>query len=262
MKKLLTIGIILLMAAVGQAATLKVVDPFGSGNVSGGGDIIGTQTKYDIQDATMTVSATSVNFVVDTNYGGTISYGSGYAIDATHPINSFSDSGYTLYIGDLILYISGVATYGVALTSHPQISGDTGSVTVDHVYKITNQTAVATANQVTGCSGSSCFPTQPVWIHQKGGLLDTGILASITATPLDGGVVSPEWTIGVTFSTNNSAFNYTNPFNTGASFGFSFASASCANDYITGQTPEPATMAMVGGALTLLSLLMRKRRAS
>ena len=258
MKNLLTIGIVLLVAGVSQAAPLKLtaVDPFGPGN--GCPDVAGTLTTFDIKDAIMTVDTNTINFVVDTNYGGSVN---------GDQFGGFTVSGVpiTLYIGDVIFTISGVAKYGVALTAH-QLASDTGAVTLGEVYRIDDPTvggtAIATAGQVIGLDPShyEYYPNYPVWIHLGGGLTDMNTVAAITATSTGGnGSSAPEYQITVDFSTLAWGGN---PFLSGSAFGFSFASATCANDYIDGSTtiPEPATMAMVGGALTLLSLLMRKRR--
>lgn len=64
------------------------------------------------------------------------------------------------------------------------------------------------------------------------------------------------------FSAINGGFGATDPFLSGAAIGFSFASATCGNDMITGATPEPETLVLAGGALLLFSLVSRKRRVS
>lgn len=255
MKTSLTITCLaLLSACLTWGAPITITDPFPGNSCSNSScDVIGDPLKFDIQKAVLDTSADT--FTLYFNFG-----------NGNSNINSFNIGGPTLYAGDLLFAVNGTFEYGIALQSHAG-SGNSGgvstgsTVTAGHLYQINNTAnGLLTSNQVMGTTGSIYRTGVDVWLHNYNGALTD--LASGSVNVVGGGNGNPNPEFVVTLSFPNLPSGFLSDFNSGNT-SISFASATCANDIITGNipgVPEPATMALMGGGLLALGVIRRKTR--
>jgi hypothetical protein len=281
MRLVLVPVLLLTLAAASYANT--IVDAFpGTSNCSyttappydGGCDVIGNIANYDIQKIDVTASAAWVSVKIYLNYGNNISGVSGTPL----ALNSFSDAGMTLKMGDLLFYDpSNPATvkyydsygnstsfakylYGVPLMVHDNLAAG-------NLYQI-NYTADSTPLQTADdlLNGGNFRRDQPVWMDDPGAAAtyDTTLAATgsgVTVAQVGDGTTAAKYSVTIGF-VPTAAFIST--FTSSGSLGIQFASAICANDIITGTTPfggnvpEPASIALIAGGAALLLLSRRK----
>ncbi|MBX9600210.1 MAG: PEP-CTERM sorting domain-containing protein [Bryobacteraceae bacterium] len=212
-------------------------------------DVIGDKNKYDIEKVDVRVGFDTTTVRVYLNYGG----GSTLA--------PFSD-GLPLRIGDFFLYRPGTSTatnvgsgaYGVVLNTH-------GAFVTGGVYAVgTNGINTATADQLLNNTG---------YVYRRN--VDVLMTGAAPGNPLSLGTVNVS-TVGNGTSTARflATIQFANPanffnslINANNEIAFSFSSAICANDLITGTVsavPEPAEWAALIAGLGLIGVFVRRRR--
>jgi hypothetical protein len=235
-----TIQTLLLGAAFTLTAVATPITFYDPYNV-GAPDVIGHVSQFDIESLTFqNVSAGGVTISTKLNYDNG---------DTTLATFGTDDVFTTLNIGDILFRVGGVSKYAIVLRNHDGLNA--GSL-----YQLNN--GALTAFQLIGFVDPLDLyyrADAEVWANNAGPgtpttLLNTG---SVSTTLIGSG---PEIQVTVNIGpTVNSQF--LTDFNASS---FSFASATCGNDIISGtMTPEPASMAMMGSALAALVYLRRRR---
>jgi hypothetical protein len=229
-------GALCLPALAMPSLPLTYTDVYGVGSP----DVLGDTNLFDIDKvifSSFDSTTKKLSIEIYFNYGG---YN-----NTTQALDPFS-IGYPfehLSVGDLLFY-SGSNIWAVALNAHD-------GFVAGNLYQVTG---TQTAKHVLGFDSDSTFdadyrPTQAVWGDGAGKqLIGAG---TVTSSLIGSG---PEVLSTVTFTTDlafQSALD---------SASFSFASATCGNDVITGATPEPAALTLIGGGLLGLGFLQRRKK--
>jgi hypothetical protein len=222
------------------------------------GHVIGDPLKFAIKSVIIDVTATQVKVTINENYDNA----------NLNPFSITTSKGNTYQIapGDFFFTNSaGTPLFGVALKDHGGVVNgfNTGStVSANNLYQITNQaTGLLKSDQVINKIAGDTLTFNSganVWLHGGAGI------AVDAATTVNPGVTTPLSVVGngtttplysITFTVNRAASG-SDPFNQllAGSFGFSYDSADCANDYFSGTVPEPATLSFLGLGLAAMSL--------
>ena len=231
----------LLTFALTPAFATVLYSPYAGNNPGAANDqdeVIGMNGQFDIQSVAFTiVNSLNVTVLIDFNYN----FG-----DVT--LSPFTDSGFTFHPGDL-LFSSAGPMWGVALASHPGFTA--GSLySVDHFL---------TAGDVLGFpSNASYDPSGQVWMDDDGQqeLIDAG---TSSTSSLGGDEVQTT----LSFDPGASLYEALS----GGTTEVDFASATCANDFISGTipaifVPEPSAFALLSASFLGLGILCRLRRRS
>jgi len=203
--------------------------------------VIGLNGQFDIQSLSFTnIAPGNVTVQIDFNYD----FG-----DTT--LSPFTVAGHQLQVGDL-LFTNGTNDWGVSLTSH----GGSSSVPGD-LYSVDR---FLTAFEVLGfpVGPLSYNPNDPVWMHSFGEFL----IGAGTANTVSIGGDEVQSTVSFTPDASfDSAL-------IGGNMLVSFASATCANDFLSGTigagslgtVPEPSGFLLLGSGLLAVSFIRRLRR--
>jgi len=223
------------------ATSFTVTDPFGVGSP----DVIGANSSFDIQKGEFDFGSTSATIRLYFNYGPNNT--------SLAPFNI--TSSLVLSVGDLFIYGPNYA-YGVALATHNNATS--GNVVAGTLYQINNGNGLLTASQVLGGTNAIDYrPNEYVWLRNLNGGLTSAGSGSVSVQGGGNGTSNPEFvvTINLTYSSTVGA-NLTN------APSIHFASATCGNDIMNGNVPEPATYGMIGAGLLLAAGVKFRKRNS
>jgi hypothetical protein len=225
--------------------------PTAKGSDFGNVDVIGYLRSFDIEKAVIETTATTVKIDLFFNYGqtgGDTSLGDYVTAGGAFPV---------VFPGDVLMNIQGI-WYVIPLIDHDATTRTTGvgPLLANHLY---SASSVLSAQQVTGQEGdptSRYRPSAIVWGNPDGAV-DLGIVAART---ISGPIGTSQ--IHVSLLLSDAGFAGLVNDNLSQLF-FSFASATCGNDIITGigqldEVPEPTTTALLGAGLLALTLLRRR----
>ena len=196
-------------------------------------DVIGDPNFFDIASLTFaSFNSGTKRFTVEILFN----YGGGTSLDAFSVGGAFD----SLNVGDL-LFSNGGFNYAVQLRSR-------GGLTAGNLYQVTGN---QTAKQVLGLGSDqdgNYRPNQAVWGNTTGAtLIGTGT-STVVST---GGPTNLK--VSLDFMANNA---FINGFDTSS---FAFSSATCSNDVMTGNVPEPGTWALLGAGLIGLGMIRRRK---
>ena len=196
-------------------------------------DVIGDPNFFDIASLTFaSFNSGTKRFTVEILFN----YGGGTSLDSFSVGGAFD----SLNVGDL-LFSNGGFNYAVQLRSR-------GGLTAGNLYQVTGN---QTAKQVLGLGSDqdgNYRPNQAVWGNTIGAtLIGTGT-STVVST---GGPTNLK--VSLDFMANNA---FINGFDTSS---FAFSSATCSNDVMTGNVPEPGTWALLGAGLIGLGMIRRRK---
>lgn len=274
MKLAAALPAVLLFAAGVVRATpsysVTVNDPFANGDAcaSTACDVVANgdadRPLFDIQKAILTVSGSVVTMDLYFDYGPN-----------NTNLNPFSDSGVNLNVGDLFFTVGGNLAFVAPLVSHNGSSngGPAGNTIVaGDLYSINNASGVLTAQQVLNDptnDGLVYRRSNAVWGYDNGAGSLTAVLNNGVETLVGGGdgIINPEFHLTLSFNAASATTFASDAANQG-NFGFYFASATCANDIIAGEssignsaTPEPLSLGLVGAGLIGALVWGRRKQA-
>lgn len=219
------------VSAVAQAVPVVISDPYRGSNAGGSGtdasDAIGVYRKFDIESLTLTeITPSQVTVQIRTNYN----HG-----DTT--LGTIVVGGRALQVGDLLFSVGGAFEYGVALRSHD-------GFLEGHLYEIDGarlSNYYMGSYPITHYRENTAVRMDPVGV-------DFGRHGPGTVTT--SGIEHAEILIEVSFVPIGDFFRDYLEHGLGAHF----AVATCANDFVSGETGiPPAQVPGPASALLLLS---------
>lgn len=243
--------LIALGAAAAQAMTFTINDPFNAVCSTPGSascDVIGANAGFDIQRGEFDFGATSTTIRLYFNYGPNNT--------SLAPFNITAST--VLSLGDLFIRGQGFS-YGIALQNHN--TAVSGNVLGGVLYSINNAGGQLTASQaLNGASDINYRPNEVVWLRNDGAGSITNVLAgTVSITSGGDGVTNAEFvaTIVLNYAAGSAV---SNNLSAGVPV-IQFTSATCGNDVLT-NTPEPASLGMIGCGLLLAGWHVRKNRTA
>jgi len=217
-------------------------------------DVIGSESLFDIQKISVTVSPSYINATVFFNFGGGSS------------LSSFNVGSATLNVGDLFFYdpsspqtshYDSLLTYPEYAFGVPMVNHD--GLTAGNLYQVANFDSLQTADSILNLSGQDYRRTQPVWMTSGEPLASTGNGVSVTTTGADG-VTGALYAASVKIPTTTAFLNLIK----NNQIGIGFESATCGNDVLTGliavTAPEPSCMPLMAAGFGLMGLGLWRRK--
>jgi len=258
--KTLLFGLALSFSAMATTYTpysVTLTDPYNKDtDKSTPKDVIGLPAQFDIQS--LTISNNSAGAVTVT---ALLNFNTGNDINPWSLNSTFSN----LHIGDVLFNIGGVS-YAIVLGDH---DSSANGMKAGNMYELPN--GVVTARNLFGSGNnppldSSYRPDAAVWGNSSGKVNVNTTQAIVYATNIGGysvaGKPGTEMKVTTTIDLSNPANQgFADTFLTSyalATTGITFASATCVN-YVISNTPEPASMAMMGAGLMALAFLGRRK---
>lgn len=239
-----TLRILLLTVDLAGASIIfdSPYDGQNPGTASDQDGVIGMNGQFDIQSlAFSNIGPSNVTVQIDYNYD----YG-----DAT--LAPFTVGGLELKPGDL-LFSAGGQLWGIALVSHPVNFGDP---IAGDLYSQTYFLDALGALGIPG-SGFNFNGTDLVWITdgESRNLAGPGTVNTVN-------IGADEVQTTLSFAPDAEFYSAL----TNGNMAFDFASADCANDYLSGtipasSVPEPASLALMGAGVIALSFISCRRFA-
>lgn len=223
--------------------------------------VVGT---YD--NANNTNTNNSLTVTLDFNFGSNNGVLGPYGF-ATNPVT-------TITAADLFFRnASGTVQYGIPLVTHSSAVNSvpaSSSIDAGDLYKVTNSNAIFTSDQMVAGTPVANPITQygsgrSVWLD--GSKLGTSLsnvaagTSSITANAncTAASCVKPEFSVVISVANDADLNALIAGLSNGSLFPY-FTGSTCGNDLVTGAVPEPASMALVGGAIALVALRLRKKQ--
>ena len=226
-------------------------------------DVIGNESLYDIQSASVSVNGNSglTTITLDSNLGGVTTVPHG-----TLTLGSFTDSGLTLTPGAVFFYassnntaVSNFVNPSVIDFANPQVNIDlyltyaiplvsTGNLVAGNLYQITDPSSIETASQALGSPSGVYYRSNLPVTFTAGTLVATG--NGVSVSTLGGG--NAEYQISMSFTAPSGT-----PF-TSSAVGLLWSSADCGNDFIQGNigtgVPEPSSFVLLLSGATMVAL--------
>ncbi len=237
--------------------SLSFHDPFPGTN----GDVIGDPRSFDIQFANVSITRSSLTIEITLNFG----------LPGQSNVDAFRyDWSPWLSIGDILFLENGIPRWGAPVADHAgSINGGPSSnlLFAGQMYSVNNENGWFTARQALQDSTNYYRYDSPVWLRDTAGsLAAVGTAGFVNVSYLGGdGTVTPRFRVSLTVATPADLFA---SWQSGL-LSFSFASASCGNDIISGMldpqldlsppTPEPSSLLLA--ATGLLAVIALRRRA-
>ncbi len=234
------------------AAAGIINDPFpGLKYPTGGYDVIGERTDFDIQSLAITSDTQFAYFDIRFNFRNAA-------------LDPYQFNNVRLDAGDLLFEMNGAYLFGIPLRDHagsPNPGGLAGgTVTAGQLYSVNDATGVMTARQALGTTSGLFYRfDEVVWLRNTGGSLTAlGSPGSVSINALGDGLTNAEYSVLVTAPLDA---GFVAAMQSG-DLRVHFSSATCANDILEGPVPapEPVTFALAGFALLAAGVLKRKAR--
>jgi hypothetical protein len=223
-------------------------------------DVIGDEPGYDIQMASLVITGGTAT--VSLYFNTTAVTGSGSSM----ALGSFSDSGFSLIVGDLFFYSPDTvydpsATSGangpaslkyavpldLAATATPTTTTPARDFTAGALYQVTSS---ETASQALSNPGGVEYRPNVTVLMTAGNLVSAG--NGVTVANYGNGTTSALYEVTVSFQATNDFLSLVQ----GGQIGILFSSAECANDVIQGlvttSVPEPQSLALMVVGLGML----------
>jgi hypothetical protein len=250
------LGIFLFAGLCWAGNGLIVIDPFGPGVADvgpGTPDVVGDLLNYDIQSASIGLVQNDVLVNIFLNF-------------ATDNLSGFTEPflpNNPLYPGDLLFSApsagANVFAFGIPVADH-------GYFQAGKLYAVGNGVSVANARTALGDPPAGYRPDQPVWLASSGPVAPVAMGSVAVLVLGNDGYSAPKLDVRIQFPRTDeflAAFRTTD--GVAAPVVFTYSSAICGNDVITGAwnmpaAPEPASAAfLAGGVCALAALKFRKR---
>ncbi|MEO8027734.1 MAG: hypothetical protein ABI823_14725 [Bryobacteraceae bacterium] len=229
------------------------------------GDVIGDPRSFDIQFANVLITPSTTTVELRFNFGAV----GGSTLDAFQ----YSWSPW-LSVGDLLFVENGAPKWGVPLADHAgSLNGgpDSNLLFAGQMYEVLNGGGWYTAREALNDPPNNIYRyDSPVWLRDANGSLSaSGFAGFVNVDYLGGdGLVTPRFSVIVTVPTPTELYL---AFQSGG-LSFSFASATCGNDIISGfldpafdvgagANPEPSTWILAATGLLAIIRTKRGRRA-
>lgn len=225
-------------------------------------DVVGDEPGYDIQMASLVITGGTATVSLFFNTTAVVVDPSSGQL----ALGSFSDSGFSLIVGDLFFYSPDTvydpsATSGangpdslkyavpldLAATATPTTTTPARTFTAGALYQVTGSETASTALSNPG--GVEYRPDVTV-LMTAGNLVSAG--NGVTVANYGNGTTSASYEVTVSFQTTNDFLTLVQ----GGQIGILFSSAECANDVIQGlvttSVPEPQSLALMVVGLGML----------
>ena len=256
--------LVLLSLVAGPCLADTLIDAFGP-NV--GSDVVGDRLFFDIKSADMQMSGNQAVVTLLLNYGGA----------GQHTLASYHDLVFWLNPGDLLFYDPSdpnlplsMARYAVPLVSHDQmVIGDNNQMYQDKLKAgslyavggdiVVRNSSALFASQGQSTAGYEIRPDALILANYIGGGTPSALTSGGTTlvNPYGDGSTNPFLEVTAQFTASAGFMKMITDNNN--KLGFSFASATCGNDVISGvfslpagdtsPTPEPpASLLLAAGA--------------